>query len=156
MLPSAAIIHRFAWISWNLQCFCLLKLFFVNYLMILENCTRIFIVSSFSISASFSCFCSLKLSSVVCSTTSRELLTLMFWVYDSLLPRGSFMRGSFESMTDGSPNLVKETVSHALKIRVSSALFEDRVALQPVWRGLLLLLWYHDKLWSKKCREKRI
>jgi hypothetical protein len=46
-----------------------------------------------------------------------------------MLPRGGFLRGSFESMTDGSPNLVKENMSRALKIH-EALRCEDRVALQ--------------------------
>ena len=42
-----------------------------------------------------------------------------------------FLRGSFESMTDGSPNLVKESVSRDLKIR-EALRCEDRVALPTV------------------------
>ena len=115
-MPSATIFHKFERIPWNLQRFCLLKLFFVNLWWFFENWTRIFTIYSFSVSASFLCFCSLKLSSVVRSATSRELLTLIYWAYDGLLPHGSFLRGSFESMMDNSPSVVKSLCQNSLKV----------------------------------------
>jgi len=85
-------------------------------LMILEICTRIFIVSSFSVFASFSCFFSLKLSSVVGSATSRELLTLIFWEYERTASSWKFPVRIFQKYDGQLCKPYEKSVSNALNI----------------------------------------
>jgi hypothetical protein len=56
---------------------------------------------------------------------------LIFERMSGQLPRGSFLRESFESMTDSSPGLVKSLCQMLLEIH-EALHCEDRVALQPV------------------------
>ena len=147
----AAIFNRFERFPKCFKWCCLLQQFFKN----LNEFCEIFNVSFFWSSSSWILWWFLKIV--------QE--SLLFLHLQSSLPQDfehivlCFLAwASCEDLLrvwiDSSPILVKKTVSRALKIRVSFVLFEDRVALQPVWRGLLLKLWYHDKLWSKKCRKK--
>jgi len=80
----------------------------------------------------------------------------IFWAYCALLPRAFFLLRSFEWRADYGflSRLCEESRILCSHGQQKLCVFVDRVSLQTMWRGLLLKLWYHDKVRSREYRER--